>query len=365
MAPTDIRIVQLEQPLDYEGDTKWLQDGTHAVYTAYYQGVYGNTDPVRDAIDDVITFNDQNDNIRRWWCAVSGPDGDPASVVAVIKCDLNMQDQKLVDISLVVHPEWRRRGIGTMLLHFAEEHPDLVGRDVLINWEGAFNAAIDAGEQIQAPTGQGSAPANTPGLQFALANGYTFEQVERMSLCSLPVAPDTLERFIAGSQPQTLGYRTMVWDDCVPAEYLDGYAVLMTKIYTDAPKGDLRFEEEVWDADRVRRDQEAAKAKGWRRLIAVAQHEATGELAAMTLLAWKPDKPTFGHQEETVVLAAHRGHRLGMLIKALNLQALAEANPRCERLYTWNAEENDFMLSINVALGYRPYGGNCVVQKLR
>ncbi|MDR2619541.1 MAG: GNAT family N-acetyltransferase [Propionibacteriaceae bacterium] len=365
MKQQSIRIVQLEQPISYPGDNQWLQDGAREVYVAHNLELYGNTDLVSDASDIPLSFNDQHEKLHRWWCAVVGEGVEAQSVVGVAKCDLDIQDSKLAEVAVIVHPQWRRRGIGTTLLHFVENHPDLAGRSVLINWDGDFSAADDAGEQVLAPTGQGSAPASAPGMQFALKYGYTFEQVERLSACPLPVVPDALEQFIRESRAKATGYRALTWDDEIPEAYIDGYALLMTKIYTDAPKGDLQFQEDVWDADRVRRNQEKVKAQGWHRLVSVAVHEATDELAALTILAWKPARPNFGYQEETVVLAAHRGHRLGMLIKALNLQALAKANPNCERLYTWNAEENDYMLSINVALGYRPQGGNCVFQKLR
>ena len=41
------------------------------------------------------------------------------------------------------------------------------------------------------------------------------------------------------------------------------------------------------------------------------------------------------------MLAPHRGHRLGMRLKLANLVALAEADPSRDRIYTWNADENE------------------------
>ena len=55
------------------------------------------------------------------------------------------------------------------------------------------------------------------------------------------------------------------------------------------------------------------------------------------------------------MLAPHRGHRLGMRMKLANLVALDDADPTRERIYTWNADENEHMLAINVALGFRPF----------
>ena len=56
------------------------------------------------------------------------------------------------------------------------------------------------------------------------------------------------------------------------------------------------------------------------------------------------------------MLREHRGHRLGMLMKAVNLQQLAGEHPEQSAVTTFNAEENRFMLDVNEALGFVPMG---------
>ncbi|VDR33039.1 Uncharacterised protein [Arthrobacter agilis] len=56
------------------------------------------------------------------------------------------------------------------------------------------------------------------------------------------------------------------------------------------------------------------------------------------------------------MLDNHRGHRLGMWLKATNLLLAADVWGNADRIYTWNAEENSFMLEVNEALGFRPSG---------
>jgi RimJ/RimL family protein N-acetyltransferase len=69
-----------------------------------------------------------------------------------------------------------------------------------------------------------------------------------------------------------------------------------------------------------------------------------------------PADPGWAHQQLTGVTRAHRGHRLGLLVKVAMAQWLKAAEPQVERLQTWNAESNQFMIAVNEALGYTILG---------
>ncbi|MNW53221.1 hypothetical protein D3C74_307740 [compost metagenome] len=97
--------------------------------------------------------------------------------------------------------------------------------------------------------------------------------------------------------------------------------------------------------------------------MTVAEHVPTGTLAAFSVFAYPKDRTAFAFQEDTLVLREHRGHRLGMLVKVVNLDELAVRRPATERIHTWNAEENDHMLAINIDLGFTPAGGYAGWQK--
>ena len=56
----------------------------------------------------------------------------------------------------------------------------------------------------------------------------------------------------------------------------------------------------------------------------------------------------------TAVVRKHRGHRLGLLVKAAMLDWLAEAEPGIGRIVTGNAAVNRWMIAINEALGFDP-----------
>lgn len=60
-------------------------------------------------------------------------------------------------------------------------------------------------------------------------------------------------------------------------------------------------------------------------------------------------------QDDTIVLVEHRGHRLGMLLKAANLAQLERLRPGHPSIVTYNAEENRHMLTVNEALGFEPF----------
>jgi len=67
-----------------------------------------------------------------------------------------------------------------------------------------------------------------------------------------------------------------------------------------------------------------------------------------------PSRPAVGYQWDTIVRGEHRGHRLGLLVKAANLQQLREQMPAVRWLNTWNAADNRHMVPINDRLGFRP-----------
>lgn len=184
--------------------------------------------------------------------------------------------------------------------------------------------------------------------------GMVLEQVERHSVLEVAPALDVAEDAVpAAREVAGTAYRTLSWAGPTPEEHLDGMAALMARMSTDAPSGELDLDPEVWDAARVAERDRATTAMGRLSLTTAAQHVGTGELVAYTVIDTPRDKPRVSYQEDTLVRADHRGHRLGMLVKALNLLALREHAPAVQRVHTWNAGENAHMLAINVALGFR------------
>jgi GNAT superfamily N-acetyltransferase len=228
-----------------------------------------------------------------------------------------------------VHPAARRHGTGTALLQHAAERAAKAGRSALAG--GAFEGS--------------------PGAAFAVVLGATPGLVEarRMQVLSkLPAgtAGSLRERAAAAAT----GYSLVSWVGRVPDEYLAAYAAVSNAM-EDAPH-DAGEEPEVWDVDRAREHDETRERQGRRIYAVAARHDASGDLAAVTEVEADPDNPGWGHQLFTAVARAHRGHRLGLLVKAAMLEQLARAEPGLDRIVTGNAAVNQHMIAINEELGY-------------
>ncbi|CAI3802193.1 GNAT family N-acetyltransferase [Pseudarthrobacter sp. MM222] len=250
------------------------------------------------------------------------------------------------------------RGIGRTLLQHAQELAAAEGRTILQSFtEHPANFDVDGPGRLRPATGAGFLPADARGVRFALAAGYRLEQVERFSVLDVPAHAGTwdgLEREAVAKAGED--YELLGWTGTCPDGYVDEFAVLMSRMSTDAPTGELSYDEETWDVARVRHVEDKWKKAGIVSLVAAARHRPSGKLAAYSVLQLTPSKPWLADQDDTLVARPHRGHRLGMLVKLLNLRRLRSEYPDVERVITFNAVENDHMLAINIALGFRPAG---------
>lgn len=183
--------------------------------------------------------------------------------------------------------------------------------------------------------------------------GFVLEQVERHSQLEVD---EGLER-AAGLEHEVLrhadGYDVVSWAGPAPDSLAAGLAAACSRMSTDVPMGALEVDEEAWDVDRLRYVESTLAARGMLRVTTVALDRRTGAVAAYSCLDHHPGLPEVAWQEDTLVLAEHRGHRLGTLVKIANLRALREHAAGVLRVHTWNAGENAWMLRINEALGFR------------
>ena len=259
-------------------------------------------------------------------------------------------------VSVEVLPEFRRRGIGSQLFERVQTLALQSGRPV-VQAEAFHDAGLD-GERLPSPTGFGDLPMADPGVQFLLRRGYRLEQVERISFLSLPVDVEALWQITNEAAAQAGStYRLITWIGRTPPDRVEDLLMLHTRMSVDAPFAGLDVDEEPWTTARLDEYETAFEQTGRRTLTAAVEHVPTGRLAGFSQLIVPQDRTRPVLQDDTLVLTGHRGHRLGMLMKAANLLALADLGPPTPPvIVTGNAEENRPMLDINEALGFYPAG---------
>jgi GNAT superfamily N-acetyltransferase len=246
-------------------------------------------------------------------------------------------------------PEFRGRGIGTAALERLVGMAMEGGQTVLQGWGAAKEIG---GERLASPTGFGSIPLADASVRFALKHGFALEQVERSSKLLLPV--DVSAHLADAKAAAGPDYRVHTWAGDVPEQWREDYAVLLTRMSTDAPAAGLDIDEDPWTVERLVEEEERERDSPRTYLTAAAEHVPTSTLVAFSVLSAPTERERAVSQDDTLVLKEHRGHRLGMLLKAANLDFLQTERSGHPAVTTFNAAENVHMLAVNDALGFKP-----------
>lgn len=248
-------------------------------------------------------------------------------------------------IDVRVHPGHRRRGHGRRLFTHALDRVRAQGRHRI------FGEVAEP--LIDNPAGSASA-----GRAFASAAGGrpVLTEIRRMLDLSAvdAVDADALAALRADAAGRASGYTLVQWVDRAPSELLGDLAVLMGRMSTDAPMEDMEWEPEAWTADRYLAKEDSTIARGRRRCATAVRHDASGRVVGYSDIGVNARRPEVAYQWDTIVAPDHRGHRLGLLLKAANLELLRSTLPGARLVNTWNAETNKHMIAINDALGFRP-----------
>ncbi len=267
-------------------------------------------------------------------------------------------------IRVLVHPNHRGLGIGAALLDALEALCLAEGRTTVV---AEFEVADEPGPTIAAASGAGAVPAGAPGVRLALSRGYALEQVDRTSRIALPVSAALLAEAVATAAAKAgADYRLVFWQADAPAQWHEDLARMYTLMTQDAPTGGVAMPEMPWSVDRLVDELAHRVGQGMDWSVAGAVHEPSGRLVGLTELAGLPaDSGGTGYASQywTYVDRAHRGHALGMLMKAANLLRFQVEHPGYHFVTTQNAEENRHMLDINEALGFEPFLAQAVFQK--
>jgi GNAT superfamily N-acetyltransferase len=145
-------------------------------------------------------------------------------------------------------------------------------------------------------------------------------------------------------------YRLVHWLDGCPDELAAAYCVARAAM-NDAPRveGD---DEPAYDLERLRGGEAAWMRQGV-RVLTTAAVSPDGAIGGFSMTALYPEQPEFAEIHDTGVAREHRGRGLGIRIKAAATLRLLRDHPQAECLFTFNAENNAHMISVNRRLGYR------------
>ena len=216
---------------------------------------------------------------------------------------------KLAWLEVEIHPEHRRRGHGSALLEFLIEQTRAAGRTSIGTggWESEATRAFAARHDLP--------------LKSVAVNRRQFPAEVDWTM---------LDKLYDEAAPHAASYELVRWPRRTPDDELPALAELTAAI-NDAPLDDLEIEDEVFTPERIRAYEHAHEARGILLHRLVARHRETGELAGQTVVGVETERPWLGEQHDTSVVAAHRGNRLGLVMKIGLLRWLREEQPQLER----------------------------------
>ena len=231
----------------------------------------------------------------------------------------------------------RRQGIGRALVDHVEALVRADGRTLLL--AGSHLPYDDRDEH--------------PYRRFADACGYELNSFEVVRHLPLPVPDDRIQEWIDSAAPRHEDYIIETHVGRVPDDLLDSLCSLMGQLAVDAPTGDVDFEEEKITPQRYDEMIAGIAAMGRARYETVAL-TADREVVAHSTLAVSLGASTVVYQWGTMVGREHRGHRLGLATKAVNLRAVQAVRDDLTVVTTQNNETNAHMVAINELIGFRP-----------
>jgi len=262
--------------------------------------------------------------------AVACVDGHAIGLLRMYINNLDHNTDK-ADANIEVAADHRRRGTATALLVRALDICDEANRTSLMAF--GVNSAISH--------------------SFWTSFGAERRLIERESrLWVGETDADLMESWIGGRTERARDYELIKWRGSTPEAMLGNIATMRTAM-NDAPIDDLDWEDDIWTEQDVRDIDKLAVGNGYERWAAIVLGP-DGSPAGFTTVSTSKHKPRFAKQGDTVVLRDHRERGIGRWLKGEMWQWIRDEAPAVVAIDTENAESNDPMLAINVAMGFRP-----------
>ncbi|WP_328946746.1 GNAT family N-acetyltransferase [Streptomyces sp. NBC_00250] len=275
--------------------------------------------PTFEQIHAQLAVTGRNDRRLRWLATAA--DGSVVGV-AGLRLFTSPGQSHLAELELHVSPDRRRSGVGSHLLA----------------------TAVKAAQAEQRRSLVAAAPGDGPSGAFCTAHG--FRRVLALDHLLLDVADaDTAE-----ADAEHPGYELAGWTGTVPDDLAEAFATAKNSM-NDMPMGDMDYGSMTWTADRVRAMAEVLADRG--DLLLTTAVLGKGEMAGYTEIVIRAGETLRALQYDTVVVPAHRGHGLGLWVKAEMVRRLRAEHPGIVEIETDNAQENTHMLAVNRRLGFR------------
>jgi GNAT superfamily N-acetyltransferase len=242
-----------------------------------------------------------------------------------------------------VLPEHRGRGYGDALVEHALGLARAESRSALVGWS---HLPVEGYERH-------------PHHRFATRHDFTLANTEVRRLLELPVPDERLQRWADEAAVHHEGYRIESYVDEVPEHLKTSLVGLHNQLAVDAPTGDIGFEAGAMTVeifDEHQRQQRMTGREMFMTLAVWTDPDGVEQTVAHSTLSCPPgdhDLP-FLNQWGTFVDRAHRGHRLGVAVKAGTLRPIQKAHPKRTLVSTTNSPQNGPMVAINQMMGFRP-----------
>ena len=305
-----------------------LFQGAYAVHQAVEREIDPDGDPDTEAMFRK-TLSGSNTFEQRVFVRLDGHD-----VVALLNVSLHHLEANndKAEILLEIHPDHRRQGHGRALVAAARALCADVGRTSMV----AFGPDSDAS------------------ALFWESCGMEKKLVERESRLWLANTDEHLmQSWIDQRAERAASYVIHDVTGVVPHHLLEA-AVHCMNAMNDAPLDELDWDPDSWTQESFL-DLEAHIASMGRERWTSIVVDSEGNAAGMTNISLQLGKPRFAYQSNTSVIAEHRNRGIGRWLKAHMFQRLRTHAPEVEAINTDNAESNEPMLAINVAMGFEPH----------
>jgi GNAT superfamily N-acetyltransferase len=291
-------------------------------------------DPLSEVLPRVLQPRETGERTELWLGTVGG---EPVAIGELVLPLLDNEANATGEVRVL--DSYRRRGYGSQLLAHLVSRARAEGRRRL------FGEVVEPLEGDEVPAG----------VAFAKAHGARPVLFEIRRVLRLRTLDDArLAELEREAREYADGYSLVHWADRAPDDIVDDLAVLKGRMSIDAPHEDMDWDAEKYDADRVRALEATIAARRRRVVATAARHDATGQLVGYTDIGVNIDRPRVAYQWDTIVLNAHRGHRLGLLMKVANIKLLQRTIDGVEIVNTWNAAINEHMIAVNEAMGFQP-----------